>query len=111
LFLWTDEGGQKLYVGNLPFDVTTDDLIGLFEKYGNVKDCFLPTDRETGEPRGFAFVTLDDEEAAEKAIEATNDMEFLGRPLVVNKPIPPGEKKASRNNRIREYTFCLFGAM
>ena len=93
--------GQKLYVGNLPFDAKETEIVGLFEQYGSVKDCFVPVNRETGAPRGFAFVTVDAENA-EKVIEETNNLEFLGRPLVVNKPLPPGEKKP-RQSRTREF--------
>lgn len=92
---------EKLYVGNLPFEVTKEDLIGVFEKYGSVWDCYLPMYQETGEPRGFAFVTLD-EENAEKAIEELNGMELHGRPLVVNKPLAPGEKPARRQRTPRQ---------
>ena len=77
-----------------------DDVLELYSKYGEVKDVFLPTDRQTGEFRGFAFVTMD-KEAAEKAIEETSGMEFLGRRLAVSLPLPPGERGA-RVARARE---------
>lgn len=88
-------GAQKLYVGNLSFDATKDDVGELYSKYGTVRDVYFPLNQQTGAPRGFAFVTLD-EENAEKAIEETNGLEFLGRPLVVSLPIPPGEKSARK---------------
>ncbi|MFH1754793.1 MAG: RNA-binding protein [Candidatus Latescibacterota bacterium] len=74
---------KKLYVGNLPFSVSEDDLRGLFEKHGTVHSVALITDRETGRPRGFGFVELDDD-AAQAAIEALNGFELDGRQLNVN---------------------------
>lgn len=97
----TDEGAQKIYVGNLPFDATRKDVEDLFTKYGNVRDVYLPMNRETKRPRGFAFVTLD-EETAGQAIDETNGMEFLGRPLVVSLPLPPGEKGARKPREARQ---------
>jgi len=97
----TDEGAQKVYVGNMPFDATREDVEELFSKYGNVRDVYLPMNRETNQPRGFAFVTLD-EEQVEQAIEETNGLEFLGRPLVVSLPLPPGEKGARRPRGARQ---------
>lgn len=97
-----DEGAQKIYVGNFPFDATEEDVKELYSKYGNVRDVYFPKKRDTGEPRGFAFVTLD-EEVAEKAIEETNGMDFMGRPLVVSLPLPPGERGARRQPRQKLY--------
>jgi cold-inducible RNA-binding protein len=72
---------QKLYVGNLPFSVTADDLQGLFSQHGEVHSVNLITDRDTGRPRGFGFVEM---ENAEAAIDALNGHEFEGRALTVN---------------------------
>jgi cold-inducible RNA-binding protein len=72
---------QKLYVGNLPFSVTSDDLQGLFSQHGEVHSVNLVTDRETGRPRGFAFVEMAN---ADAAIDALNGQEFEGRTLNVN---------------------------
>jgi RNA recognition motif-containing protein len=74
---------MKMYVGNLPFSVTQDQLEGLFSNYGNVEEVAVITDRDTGRPRGFAFVTMSDEDAR-KAIEELNGNEFEGRALTVN---------------------------
>jgi cold-inducible RNA-binding protein len=71
----------------------------LYSQYGDVTDVYIPRNKETGEPRGFAFVTLDEENAT-KAIEATNGMEYMGRQLAVSLPLPPGEK----STRSREGT-------
>ena len=72
---------QKLYVGNLPFSVTSDALQELFSQHGEVHSVNLITDRETGRPRGFGFVEM---ENAEAAIEALNGRDFEGRALNVN---------------------------
>lgn len=87
--------GQKIYVGNLPFEATREQLMELYSQYGEVKSVFIPSDRTTGAGRGFAFVTMSDEDAA-NAIESTNGMEFEGRRLVVSEPLPPGEKGGPR---------------
>ena len=78
---------MKIYVGNLSFNTTQDSLEGLFSNYGQVSEVAVVTDRETGRPRGFAFVTMDDEGAA-KAIEELNGNEFEGRTLNVNEAKP-----------------------
>ncbi|UCH83335.1 MAG: RNA-binding protein [Candidatus Latescibacterota bacterium] len=74
---------KRLYVGNLPFDATTDAVRAAFEAFGTVHDVLLVTDRETGRPRGFGFVEMD-EDAANAAIEGLDSKEFGGRNLTVN---------------------------
>jgi cold-inducible RNA-binding protein len=88
-------------VGNLSFDVTRDELIEVFAEAGRVLDAKVPTDRETGRPRGFAFVEFEDEEGARKCIEKLNGRDLKGRPLRVNEaenrpPRPPGGGGFSR---------------
>ena len=73
-----------MFVGNLSFDVTRDELIEAFGAAGRVVDAKLPTDRETGRPRGFAFVEFADEDAAQKSIALMNGKDLKGRPLRVN---------------------------
>ena len=73
---------KKLYVGNLAWGVTDDDLSGLFSEHGAVASAVVITDRETGRSRGFGFVEMED--GAETAIEALNGHDFQGRPLRVN---------------------------
>lgn len=87
---------MSVYVGNLSYDVTQDDLSHVFSEYGTVKQVQLPTDRETGRKRGFGFVEMssDAEEAA--AIEALDGAEWMGRDLKVNKA-KPRENRESRN--------------
>ena len=82
-------------MGNLSFDVTRDELMEVFAEAGRVRDAKVPTDRETGRPRGFAFVEFEDEEGARKCIEKLNGRDLKGRPLRVNEaenrpPRPPG---------------------
>jgi len=79
---------MKLYVGNMSFDTTEDGLQGLFSNYGEVVEVAIITDRETGRPRGFAFITMADDDSGRKAIEAINESEFEGRTLVVNEARP-----------------------
>ena len=74
---------KRLYVGNLPFDATTEDVRTAFEAFGTVHDVSLATDRDTGRPRGFGFVEMD-QQAANAAIEGLNNKEFGGRDLTVN---------------------------
>lgn len=74
----------KVFVGNLDFATTRDQVEALFSEIGQVQDVFLPMDRETGRPRGFAFVEFTSEEHAEQAIERFNGHELGGRPLRVN---------------------------
>ena len=75
---------SKIFVGNLNFNTTREELETLMSQVGAVKDVFLPTDRETGRPRGFAFVEYASEDDAAKAIEKFNGHELSGRALRVN---------------------------
>lgn len=75
---------MKMYVGNLSYDTNKQDLESLFSEYGTVTDVHLPSDRETGRPRGFAFVTMDSKSSMDKAIEEVDGMEVAGRNLKVN---------------------------
>ena len=74
---------KRLYVGNLPFDATTEDIRTAFEAFGTVHDVSLVTDRDTGRPRGFGFVEMDDQSAS-SAIDGLNNKDFGGRDLTVN---------------------------
>jgi cold-inducible RNA-binding protein len=74
---------NKLYVGNLPYTVDESQLRDLFSPYGEIQDLALIMDRDTGRPKGFAFVTFATQQAAEKAL-AQNGKDVGGRPLKVN---------------------------
>ncbi len=77
--------GNRLYVGNLSFDTTPDGLVAAFEQDGRkVKDVNVVTDRDTGRPRGFAFVEMANQADAEAAIQAMDGSELNGRPLKVS---------------------------
>jgi RNA recognition motif-containing protein len=77
--------GNRLYVGNLPYEVNENDLRGLFEADGRtVSEVSIVTDRETGQPRGFAFVEMGSQKDAQAAISALNGHEFGGRSIAVN---------------------------
>ena len=79
---------MSIYVGNLSFDVTEQDLNTAFAEYGTVKQVKLPTDRETGRKRGFAFVEMSSEAEEAKAIDELEGAEWMGRTLKVNKAKP-----------------------
>src|SRR5262245_43917528 len=82
----------KLFVGNLDFKVTENDLHDAFAAHGTVVETNLVTDRTTGQPRGFAFVTMNSPEEAQKAIDALNGKELGGRALNVNVARPREER-------------------
>lgn len=82
----------KMYVGNLAFDAGFEEIKSLFEPHGGVEDVFIVKDRESGRPRGFAFVTMDTKESMEAAVNALNGEEFMGRPLVINEARPREER-------------------
>jgi RNA recognition motif-containing protein len=79
---------MSIYVGNLNYDVTKEDLTTVFEEYGTVSRVSLPSDRESGRPRGFGFVEMSSEEEEAKAIENLDGAEWMGRELRVNKARP-----------------------
>jgi RNA recognition motif-containing protein len=79
---------QKLYVGNLPYSATEQEIEQLFRQHGDVSSVSLPTDRDTGRPRGFGFVEMATSEGASKAIAALNGTDFNGRALNVNEARP-----------------------
>ncbi len=75
---------MKVYVGNISFDTSEDTLRNTFAEHGEVEEVAVITDRDTGRPRGFAFVTMRDDAAARTAIDALNGKELDGRSLNVN---------------------------
>lgn len=82
----------KMYVGNLPFSATESELRDLFSQYGAVTDIHLPMDRDSGRPRGFAFVTMDSDTAMNNAINELNGKEWNGRTLAINEARPREER-------------------
>ncbi len=89
----------KLFVGNLDFKVTENDLHDAFAAHGTVVEAKVVTDRATGRPRGFAFVTMGSPEEAQKAIEAMNGKDLGGRTLNVNIARPREERPAGGGGR------------
>lgn len=86
---------KKIYVGNLPFSATDQEVRDLFSEYGPVESVSLITDRETGRPRGFGFVEMSD--GADTAIETLNGSDMGGRSLVVNEARPRTERPPRRD--------------
>ncbi|MEM9271986.1 MAG: RNA-binding protein [Cyanobacteria bacterium P01_F01_bin.143] len=95
---------MSIYIGNLSYEINQEDLNEVFGEYGTVKRVHIPTDRETGRVRGFAFVEMESESDEDKAISALDGAEWMERSLKVNKA-RPRENKSSfggggrRNNR------------
>lgn len=84
--------GKKLYVGNLSYQVSNGDLEEMFAAHGNVRSAQVVMDRDTGRSKGFGFVEMSDDQAANEAIRALNDQEMNGRRLVVNEARPREER-------------------
>jgi cold-inducible RNA-binding protein len=93
---------SKLFVGNLSFDTTENDLNDAFAAHGTVMETNLLMDRETGRPRGFGFITMSSPEEAQKAIAALNGSQLDGRALTVNVAKPREERTGGGGGR-REY--------
>lgn len=85
---------SKLYVGNLSFQTTEDELRAHFEQHGSVTDIYVAMDKFTGRPRGFAFVTMGTADEAKVAIEKTNGVQLGGRALQVNEARPKEDRPA-----------------
>jgi RNA recognition motif-containing protein len=79
---------KKIFVGNLPYAATNDEIHGSFTQYGEVVSTRIITDRETGRSKGFAFVEMANDEEAQAAIDSLNGAEYLGRTIVVNEARP-----------------------
>ncbi len=90
---------MSIYIGNLTNEVTQDDLTQLFEEYGTVESVYLPTDKETGRLRGFAFVEMETDAEETAAIEAMNDCELMGRNIKINKAKPRKQGESSKGNQ------------
>ncbi|MBK4730472.1 RNA-binding protein [Oxynema sp. CENA135] len=89
---------MSIYVGNLSYSVSLEDLQEVFSEYGAVKRVNLPVDRDTGRPRGFGFVEMENEADEEAAIEALDGAEWMGRELKVNKAKPRESKPGGNRN-------------
>ncbi|MBE9126683.1 MULTISPECIES: RNA recognition motif domain-containing protein [unclassified Coleofasciculus] len=91
---------MTIYIGNLSYQATEEDLTTVFADYGTVKRVVLPTDRETGRVRGFAFVEMADEDHEDSAISQLDGAEWMGRHLRVNKARPRenNDRNGTRRN-------------
>jgi RNA recognition motif-containing protein len=87
---------MTIYVGNLSYSATEEDLRAVFAEYGEVKRVVLPTDRETGRMRGFAFVDMSEDAQEDTAITELDGAEWMGRQLRVNKAKPREDNRPSR---------------
>ena len=93
---------MTIYIGNLSFDAEVEDLQQLFAGYGNVSNCVLPLDRDTGRKRGFAFVEMASDDEETKAIDDLQNVEWMGRNIRVNKAEPRtggGARRGGGNSR------------
>ena len=88
--------GKNIYVGNLPYDTTGDDLVELFRAYGTVTSGQVIIDKFSGRSRGFGFVEMSDDAEAQAAIDALNTAPYGGRPLTVNEAKPREDRGGGR---------------
>ena len=95
---------NKLFVGNLSFNTTENDLQDAFAAHGTVTEANLMMDRATGRPRGFAFITMATAEEAQKAIDALNGKDMGGRALTVNEARPREARSGGGGGERREYS-------
>jgi cold-inducible RNA-binding protein len=92
---------EKVYVGNLSYNTTEDTLRTLFAEYGEIESVNLITDRDTGRPKGFAFVQMSTDQAAQAAISGLNGKSVDDREIKVDKANPPRERRSSDRGRSR----------
>ena len=90
---------MSIFVGNLPFSAEREDVLQLFAPFGEVLNCSLPLERDTGRKRGFAFVEMADEAIESTAIDGLQGTELMGRPLRINKAEPRGSGGSRRGGR------------
>ena len=90
---------MSIFVGNLPFRAEREDVIQLFAPFGEVLNCSLPLERDTGRKRGFAFIEMADEAIESKAIDGLQGTELMGRPLRINKAEPRGSGGSRRGGK------------
>ena len=89
---------MKIYVGNLSFDTTSDDFRKLFEGFGEVESADIVTDKDSGRPRGFGFVEMQNKNEAERAIQELNGKEFMGQELKVSEARPREDRGRGRGD-------------
>mmetsp|Transcript_14332 Transcript_14332/g.18729 ORF Transcript_14332/g.18729 Transcript_14332/m.18729 type:complete len:383 (-) Transcript_14332:146-1294(-) len=89
------EDVAKVYVGNIPFETSKEELLEFYKGFVDAVEAYIPINRDTGAGRGFGFVTIKSGDV-QSAIDQTNGIEYEGRPLIVNLPLPPGQRKERR---------------
>ena len=96
---------MSIFVGNLPFRAEREDVLQLFAPFGEITNCSLPLERDTGRKRGFAFIEMADEALESSAIESLQGTEMMGRPLRINKAEPRGNspRRNYNNGNSRQY--------
>ena len=96
---------MSIFVGNLPFRAEREDVLQLFTPFGEVTNCSLPLERDTGRKRGFAFIEMADESLESTVIESLQGSEMMGRPLRINKAEPRGNspRRNYNNGNSRQY--------
>ena len=95
---------MSIFVGNLPFRAEREDVLELFAPFGEVTNCSLPLERDTGRKRGFAFIEMADEALETTVIESLQGSEMMGRPLRINKAEPRGNSpRRNYNSNPRQY--------
>ena len=96
---------MSIFVGNLPFRAEREDVLELFAPFGEVANCSLPLERDTGRKRGFAFIEMADEALESTVIESLQGTEMMGRPLRINKAEPRGNspRRNYNNGNSRQY--------
>ena len=90
---------MSIFVGNLPFRAEREDVLQLFAPFGEVINCSLPLERDTGRKRGFAFIEMADEAIESTVIDSLQGTELMGRPLRINKAEPRGSGGSRRGGR------------
>jgi len=90
---------MTISIGNLSFQAEQEDIVGLISGYGEVKNCNLPLDRETGRKRGFAFIEMTNEADEQKAIDDLQNVEWMGRQIRVNKAEPRKDSRGGGGGR------------
>ncbi|WP_416676423.1 RNA recognition motif domain-containing protein [Egbenema bharatensis] len=96
---------MSIYIGNLSYQVSEEDITAVFAEYGSVKRVQLPTDRETGRMRGFGFVEMENDAEEQSAIDALDGAEWMGRDLKVNKAKPRENNRGSFGGGNRRDSF------
>ena len=96
---------MSIFVGNLPFRAEREDVLQLFAPFGEITNCSLPLERDTGRKRGFAFIEMADESLESTVIESLQGSEMMGRPLRINKAEPRGNspRRNYNNGNYRQY--------